>query len=372
MSMNSSCSRHANFASFGKAFKVLAVVLGLALFSLPASAQNLGRIFGTISDQTGGAIVGAAVSVVDVDRGITRPLISDGAGLYDASAIIPGTYTVRAEAKGFKIEEHSGIEVGVGKEVRVDLTLTPGATTQTVTVTGDLPMINTSNAQLGSTLENIAVTELPMNGRNYQYLLWTRPGVVMGPTEGQQTFTTDGMNVDFIVFEFDGINDSNLLVGGPSNAGGAETAPAGGLDEQTIVPADAIQEVNMGTSTYNAEFGEKPGAHIDTGFRSGTNAFHGTASAFGRDTSLNAKNPFLSTAPGIAKLPKNPITLEQFAGSIGGPIKKDKVFFFADYEGQRYTAGVVKNQAEPTVADLSGTGNKHLQCRVRREARRAH
>ena len=94
--------------------------------------------------------------------------------------MIPGKYTVRVEGKGFKIAEHTDIDVGVGKEIRVDMTLQPGAQTTTVTVTGDLPMINTSDAELGSTLENIAVTELPMNGRNYQYLVWTRPGVVEG------------------------------------------------------------------------------------------------------------------------------------------------------------------------------------------------
>ena len=253
--MNSCASKeYPRLNPFKKTLRAVAVCMGLALLCVPAFAQlNLGRIFGAVTDQTGGAVVGAAVSVVDVARGITRPLVTDGAGQYDASAIIPGTYTVRAEAKGFKAAEHTDIEVGVGKEVRVDMTLQPGEQTTTVTVTGDLPLINTSNAQIGNTLENVAVTELPMNGRNYQYLTWTRPGIVMGPTEGQQTFTTDGMNVDFIVFMFDGINDSNLLVGGPSNAGGAETAPAGGLDEQTIVPADAIQEVNMGTSTFLAE-----------------------------------------------------------------------------------------------------------------------
>ena len=125
----------------------------LAMGSSPSYAQsNLGRIFGAVTDQSGGAIVGAAVSVIDVDRGITRPLVTDGAGLFDASSIIPGTYTVRIEAKGFKVSEHTGIEVGVGKEVRVDMTLQPGEQTTTVTVTGDLPMVNTANAELGGTL----------------------------------------------------------------------------------------------------------------------------------------------------------------------------------------------------------------------------
>ena len=328
----------------------LALILGLGLFSVPSFAQlNLGRIFGAITDQSGGAVVGATVTVVDTARGISRPLISDGAGQFDASSLTPGTYTVRAEAMGFKIAEHTAIEVGVGKEVRVDLVLQPGEQTTTVTVTGDLPMINTSNAQLGGTLEQITVAELPVNGRNYQYLTYTRPGVVMSPTEGQQTFTTDGMRVTYVVWMIDGLIDSNLFVGSPSLVGGAQTAPAGGMDEATIMPLDAVQEVNM-VENPGAEYGDKPGAHVDVGLKSGTNSLHGSAYAFGRDAGLNAKNPFL-----LPIQPKAPLAMEQFGASLGGPIKKDKIFYFANYEGQRYNAGVPKIQSEPTVASYAGT-----------------
>jgi hypothetical protein len=327
---------------------LLAAVFSLLLLSVPSFAQsNLGRIFGAVTDQSGGAVSGAAVSVIDVARGVTRPLVTDDAGQYDASSLTPGAYTVRVESKGFKIAEHTGIDVGVGKEVRVDMTLQPGEQTTTVTVTGDLPMINTSNAQLGGTLEQLTVSELPVEGRNYQYLAFTRPGIVMAPTEGQQDFSTDGMSVVYVLWLIDGVSDSNLFVGGPSLVGGAETAPAGGLDQQTILPLDAVQEVNM-IESPGAEYGDKSGAHIDVGLKSGTNTFHGSATGFGRDTVLDAKNPFLTPLE-----PKAPLTLEQFSGSVGGPIKKDKLFFFADYEGQRYTAGVPKLQNEPTVADLS-------------------
>ena len=155
------------------------------------------------------------------------------------------------------------------------------------------------------------------------------------------------MNVVYVLWMIDGVSDSNLFVGGPSLVGGAETAPAGGLDQQTIMPLDAVQEVNM-IENPQAEYGDKSGAHIDVGLKSGTNTFHGTASGFGRSGGFAAKNPFLQ-----ATEPKAPLTLEQFSGSVGGPIKKDKLFFFADYEGQRYTSGVVKLQNQPTVADLS-------------------
>jgi hypothetical protein len=351
MNRFSSGQRKSGHSSFQKTFPILAVSLGLLLLCLPAFAQsNLGRIFGAVTDQSGGAVVGATVSVIDVDRGITRPLISDGAGLYDASSIIPGNYTVRVEATGFKLEEHSGIEVGVGKEVRVDLTLQPGEQTTTVTVTGDLPLVNTSNAQLGGTLEQITVEELPVDGRNYQYLAYTRPGVVMTPSEGQNDFTSD--NVGPVDWMIDGLMDSNMFIPNPTLVGGAQLGP----DEATILPLDAIQEVNM-VQFPNAEYGDRPSAHIDVGLKSGTNSLHGTAYAFGRDTVLNAKNPFLAEPAGSFQLPKAPLTLEQFGASVGGPIKKDKVFFFANYEGQRFTVGVPKIQIEPTVADYNGTAN---------------
>ncbi len=340
-----------HFVNAKKPLSGLAVTLGLLFLCFPAHAQNNGRIFGAVTDQSGGAIVGAAISVVDVDRGITRPLITDSAGLFDAGSIIPGTYTVRAEAKGFKVAEHTAIDVGVGKEVRVDLTLQPGEQTQTITVTGDLPMVNTANAELGGTLEQLTVSELPVDGRNYQYLAWTRPGVVMSPGEGQNDFSTDGIRVQYVVWMIDGLIDSNMFVGSPSLVGGAQLGP----DEATILPLDAIQEVNM-VENATAVYGDKPGAHIDVGLKSGTNSFHGTAYAFGRDTVFNAKNPFLAQPAGSVQLPKAPLTLEQWGASIGGPIKKDKVFFFANEESQRFSVGVPKIQVEPTVASYGAAG----------------
>src|SRR5580704_8367892 len=276
-----------------KVFHLFAVTLGLLfLFSSPSFAQsNLGRIFGAITDQSGGAVVGASVSVIDVDRGITRPLITDSAGLFDASSLIPGTYTVRVEAKGFKIEEHTSIDVGVGKEVRVDLVLQPGEQTTTVTVTGELPLVNTANAELGGTLENITVSELPVDGRNYQYLAYTRPGVLMNPSEGQNDFTSD--NVGPVDWMIDGLMDSNMFIPNPTLVGGAQLGP----DEATILPLDAIQEVDM-TQNPNAQYGDRPSAHIDVGLKSGTNSLHGTAYGFGRDAALNAKNPFLAAPAG--------------------------------------------------------------------------
>src|SRR3989442_767165 len=149
----------------GKA--VVLLVVFLPLFS----QSNQGTVQGGVFDQTGGAIAGATVTVIDVARGVTRALTTDNAGEYVAPSLLPGTYTVRAEAKGFRTVEHSGVLVDVGKTIRVDLTVQPGEQTQTVTVTGEIPEIDTTDSTLGGTVSNAAINALPLNGRNFERLL---------------------------------------------------------------------------------------------------------------------------------------------------------------------------------------------------------
>jgi hypothetical protein len=174
--------------------------------SLPTFAQlNLGRIFGTITDQSGGAIAGASVTVVDVARGVTRPLVADDAGEYSAPSLTPGIYTVRAEAKGFQTVEKTSITVGVGQDIRADLTLQPGEQTQTITVTGEAPQMNLTNAQLGGTLENQPLNELPINGRQYTHLIDSRPGVMAKPGAAGNAFLSNGSHSEENVWMFDGL-----------------------------------------------------------------------------------------------------------------------------------------------------------------------
>ncbi len=331
-----------------KIFSTTAVVLGLLVVGLPGFAQlNLGRILGGVTDQSGGAVAGATVTVIDEGRGLSRALVSDGAGEYAAPSLTPGMYTVRAEAPGFQAAEHRGISVGVGEDIRVDLTLQPGAQTQTITVTEGSPMVNTTNAQLGGTLDTRVVDEIPVNGRNFLYLVQYKPGVLMKQTGGQNVFTIGGSGIDDTNFLLDGISDFNLF-GGPGNiVGGTQL----GADDATILPLDSIQEMNI-VMNPKAEYGDRFGGDINVGLKSGTNNLHGTAYAFGRDTSLNAKNPFLPPT-----LPKAPMAMEQFGASLGGPIKKNKLFYFMNYEGQRYSVGSPKIAQEPTTASGAGAGS---------------
>src|SRR5438309_4345553 len=149
------------------------------LISLSAFSQTTqGTIQGTVQDQSGGVIAAATVSVIDVARGVTRALATDSAGVYVATNLIPGTYTVRAVAKGFQTVEHSGVLLEVGQTIRVDLVVQPGQQTQTITVTAEIPAIDTTDATLGGTVSNQSINALPLNGRNFQRLIQLRPGVV--------------------------------------------------------------------------------------------------------------------------------------------------------------------------------------------------
>ena len=330
--------------------KFVFMVCFLSAFALPIAAQlNLGRIFGGITDESGGAIVDATVTVLDVQRGISRPLVTDSAGQYSAPSLQPGTYTVRVEAKGFKTIDRSDIAVGVGQDIRIDLTLQPGEQTQTVTVTGAVPQVNTTNAQLGGTIENQEINELPINGRQYTHLLDYHPGILAKPGAGSQGFLSNGGRPEAQVWMLDGLYNVNIYNASSPIIGGATAAA--GPDQATILPIDAIQEVNV-IENPKAEYGWKPGATVNIGLKSGTNSIHGTAFAFGRNDAMDARNPFLSPVQA-----KAPVELEQWGGSIGGPIKKDKLFYFGAFEAQNYTFGNPKLMQIPTSTPGAGAGN---------------
>ena len=330
--MQSNGSQH---SSLRQVLSLSVVFAALLLLSLPSFAQlNYGRIFGAVTDQTGGAIVGAAVTVLDVARGINHPVTTDGAGEYSAASLLPGMYTVRAEAKGFKIEERQNIAVAVGQDLRVDLSLQPGEQNQTITVTGELPLMQTTNAQLGETIENQELADLPLNGREFEKLMIYRPGVRANGLD----ISVNGNRTDNNGWLFDGIDDINHLSASGPIVGGQQN-----FDEATILPIDMIQEVNV-VEQPKAEYGWKPSTSVSVGLKSGTNGVHGTAFADGRDTPMDSRNQFLAH-----KVVDN---LEQFGGTVGGPIKKDRLFYFIGYEGQRYLVSSPRTIMTPTTADI--------------------
>ena len=241
---------------------------------------------GTVTDQSGGAIAGATVTITDVDRNVTRTLTTDASGAYNAPSLLPGTYKVRAEAKGFKAIERPNIILEVGGELRVDLSMQPGEVTQTITVTEALPMVETTNATLGGTLQSQVIANLPLNGRNFQNMLQLRPGVTIYPGGAGSSQSSNGQRPEDNVYMVNGVMASDPWV---SQSMYGNVLAAG--DQGTIMPVDAIDEFKV-EENPRAEYGWKPGAIVSVGIKSGTNDIHGSAYAYGRDTAFDARNYF--------------------------------------------------------------------------------
>jgi Carboxypeptidase regulatory-like domain/TonB dependent receptor len=328
---------------FRKALQLLAGALGVLLLCLPLFSQgSYGRILGAVTDQSGGVISGATVTIIDKDRGVARTLTTDASGEYNAPTLIPGTYTVRVEANGFRTVNRENVVLEVGREVRVDLTPQPGAQAQTITVTEAIPLVETTNATLGGTLNNADINDMPLNGRNYQNLLALRPGIFVQPGGSPWSQSTNNIRPDENGWMLDGVINVSFYDNRPVG-----NAPSAFTDAATIIPIDAIQEFNT-QENPKAEYGWKPGAVVNVGIKSGTNTLHGSAYAFGRTDAMDARNVFnaaevngtciQNTASPIV-CDKLPTQLKQFGAVVGGPIKKDKLWYLGGYEGLRSLIG---------------------------------
>jgi hypothetical protein len=314
------------------------------LCSLPGLAQSYkGTIRGVVTDTSGAVVPGATVTVTDTQRGTGRKLVTNDSGLYVAPDLVPSTYSIQVSAKGFAPVQRGGIGLGVAEDLTVNFTIKPGTATQTVVVSGGAPLLNTTSATLGGTLSNSTINNLPLNGRNFMNLLTLRPGVMIHPGGGFQTQSANGLRPTDVSYLLDGLMEYEPFQGqsmvNESNFAG---------DAATVLPIDAIQQFNV-VQNPPAQYGWAPGAVANVALKSGTNQYHGTAYAFGRDGSWDAKN-FFNTGP------QAPLSLQQFGGSIGGPIKKNKLFFFATYEGVRYDLGTTNEGHIPITVPVSGNG----------------
>jgi hypothetical protein len=301
---------------------------GLLLY-LPSTfgQRNLGHIYGSVTDPSGGVVPSAKVTVVDLERGVARVVTTDNAGEYSAPSLIPGTYALRFEAAGFQMAERRDIAVGVGQDVRIDLALVAGSLAQRVTVTGAPPNIDTTTAMRSTTVDAKSLEALPLNGHLYTKVLDYAPGISGNPGGATPTYESNGAGNSNQEWMLDGIDDVNEFA-----ASGPLFGAATSSDELTILPLDSIEEVNV-MANPPAEFGWENGAVVNVGLKSGTNTLHGSAYAYGRDSALDAKSPYLQG------LPKADDVFTQFGASIGGPIIKNKLFYFGNYEGFRYTEG---------------------------------
>src|SRR5215471_21582044 len=306
---------------------VVGVCLCMFTSAVSLSAQATGRIFGSVTDPSGAIIPGVSVTITDMERGTSRSLTTDESGAYNAPSLALGTYRISAELPGFKTVERTNVVLEIAKELKIDLSLEFGAINEKVTVTNEVAMIETATAVLGGTLQPGTIEDLPLNGRNFMNLLQLRPGVTIYPGGGAWTQTTNGLRPEHNVYILDGITAMEPL-GGQSTINSVSLAG----DAASLLAIDTIQEFST-QQNPKAEYGWKPGSVTSVALKSGTNSWHGTGNYFGRTDATDARNPFLAGDQ------KQEIGLKEFGATVGGPIKKDRAFFFGAYEGQRYHVG---------------------------------
>jgi Carboxypeptidase regulatory-like domain/TonB dependent receptor len=328
-----------------KAFAALAT--SCLLIAASAHAQNMfGSIVGSVSDASGAVIPKAAVTVTDMATSQMRTATTDDQGSYEILSLPRGEYKVDIDAKGFKRFSRSPIDVVVDQVARVNVTMQIGEQSQQVTVNAAPPIMQTDSASLGQAVEGKAVETLPLNGRNVLALVALVPGVVpqgssFGNLSGQNVFAAGNYQIDG-----GNANQSSVLVdGAPVNTSYGNTV-------ELVMDQDVVQEFNAQTHDNTAEFGYYTGGVINMSTKSGSNAFHGEAYEYLRNTVFDANNFFANHA--VPAQPRQAWHQNQFGANFGGPIKKDKVFFFGDYQGYRQTQGSPTNVTVPTAAELTG------------------
>ena len=322
---------------------LFALMASLGLAAGVSAQTNRGRISGEVTDSSGGAIAGAKVTIENLGTHVDRVLTSNSAGEYLALDIEPGFYSVKAEAASFKTVLREHVQVEVGNDIKIDFQLQPGAVTETIEVTEAVPLTETSNAVLNGVLSNKAINELPLQGRDFQNLLALHPGVQRDPGGGFHTVTSNGMRPDANNFIIDGANDNDIYYGETVvNDAGISGTPA------STLPLDSIQEFNT-QEQPQVDYGQQPGVVVNIGIKSGTNQIHGTAYYFNRNSAYDARNYFNPSPE-----PFSALNLHQFGASIGGPILKEKLFYFANYEGVRSKVGNPLTVDTPVTTSLIG------------------
>ena len=303
------------------------VVSFLCLCSLHAGAQVSASLSGRVTDQSGAVVSGATMTAENLDTGTSRTAVTDQAGRYELVALPVGQYEVRAAKSGFAEKIRTGILLVVGQDATVDLSLPVGDVKEQVKVVADAPIMNATTQDISGLVGEKEVKELPLNGRSYDLLVTLNPGIVnftwektggigvSNSTTGNN-FSASGNRPQQNLFllngiEFTGAAENNMQPGGPS---------------QNLLGVEAVREFNVLRDSYGAEYGKRPGAQVTIVTQSGTNQWHGSVYEFLRNNALDAPNYFdQGSAP--------PFQRNQFGAAVGGPIQKDKTFFFANFEG---------------------------------------
>ncbi len=335
-----------NYFDFAISLAFSALVCG----TLAYGQVDTATIVGTLHDSSGAVIVGGTVTATATDTGIKTTARTDSTGNYVVTPLRIGNYSVSVEATGFKTETHTGIVLQVQDRLRVDFTMQVGSVNEVVNIESELPVVETETSALGDVVTSQQVTDLPLNGRDFTQLATLTTGVIKitessGSINGATSQTNGNAGGAFAVNGTRG-NLNNFMLDGIDNNSNDN---AGNILQTNV---DAIQEFKIQTSDYSAEFGRSGGAVINATIKSGTNQFHGTAFDFLRNDVLDARNFFEP-----ADSPKAPFRQNQFGGTLGGPIRRNKTFFFMDYQGTRAGTSNPDISTVPTAAEIGGNFN---------------
>ena len=332
---------------------LLVLLVGLFGASLLHSQNGTGMLVGHVKDANGAAVVNATVTITNVDTREVRSLTTNEVGDYTASLLLPGNYQVTVSAAGFKKETKSGIVLNVDQTIRAEISLSVGATSETLTVTADALSLDTEDGAVGQLITGAQIAELPLNGRNFQDLMFLSPGAVNNP----------GGNQSAGRLTISGSGTSAVSLGGSRGASEGYTVDGTSIEDVGFgTPGfgpslDDIAEFNELTKSYSAAYGFSLN-QIDITSKSGTNNFHGTAFEFLRNSAVDA--PFHGYVPSQGALPL--LQQNQFGFALGGPVRipwlyngRDKTFFFANYEGFRQnTGGQAAPQSVPLADEMNG------------------
>jgi hypothetical protein len=309
--------------------RFLACAAGLAFSCLIGATTlrgqgTIGTITGVVTDPSGSTIPDATVTILDEGKGVDFHLKTNEAGVYSITSLIPGKYTVTVAAKGFKTYVNKDLVLTVNQVLRVDVSMELGAETQTVTVEAAAPLINTEEGRLGATVSGTQVENMPLDGRNIYQLMQLVPGAVnttsinLEQDNGGSMTNINGTRANFNGFLLDGMANKGL-------SGGSNAQPS----------PDMVQEFRIETNNFSAQYGNSAGSITDVSIKSGTNNFHGSVYEYFRNDKLNARNFFDGPTKQLWRQ-------NQFGATLGGPIKKDRLFFFGGYEGLRFRTAVPK------------------------------
>jgi hypothetical protein len=312
------------------------VFILLTFFTLGQAQSTNASLAGRITDPANALIVDASVTAISAGTNIRYEDVTNGSGEYHLANLPPASYRLEIQKSGFKKLIKPDVVLHVQDALRLDLQMTLGDVSETVTVESGAPLVNTESPAVSSVINRTFVENVPLNGRSFQTLIQLTPGVVLTPSSfnDQGQFSVNGQRADANYFTVDGVS-ANFGVTGfvamMQSASGALPALSASGGTNSLVSIDAMQEFRIQTTSFAPEFGRTPGGQISIATRSGTNAFHGTLIEYFRNDVLDARDWFVN----FNSLPKPKERLNDFGGVIGGPVVKDKTFFFLSYEGQR-------------------------------------